>query len=100
MVAVVVVVVVVEVDVDVDKTELPEKNMKFSINHINSCVQNLERRRSNYIKFNLLDEEVEVGVSSIEELNQQAADVVTQRVVGAKTVVNSVTVTFTVIVTL
>lgn len=46
-----VVVVVVEVDVDVDKTELPEKNMKFSINHINSCVQNLERRRSNYEKF-------------------------------------------------
>lgn len=94
------VVVVVEVDVDVDKTELPEKNMKFSINHINSYVQNLERRRSNYIKFNLLDEEVEVGVSSIEELNQQAADVVTQRVVVAKTVVNSVTVTFTVVVTL
>lgn len=93
-------VVVVEVDVDVDKTELPEKNMKFSINHINSYVQNLERRRSNYIKFNLLDEEVEVGVSSIEELNQQAADVVTERVVVAKTVVNSVTVTFTVAVTL
>lgn len=45
------VVVVVEVDVDVDKTELPEKNMKFSINHINSYVQNLERRRSNYEKF-------------------------------------------------
>lgn len=48
----VVVVVVVEVDVDVDKTELPEKNMKFSINHINSSEQYLERRRSNYEKFN------------------------------------------------
>lgn len=40
------------------------------------------------------------SVALIEELDQQAADVVTQRVVVAKTVVNSVTVTFTMVVTL
>lgn len=94
-------VVVVEVNVDVDETELPEKNMKFSIDYIiNFCVQYSERRRSNYGKFNLLDKVVKDSVASIEELNPQAADVVTQRVVVAKTVVNSVTVTFTVVVTL
>lgn len=48
----------------------------------------------------LLDKVVKDSVASIEELDQQAADVVTQRVVVAKTVVNSVTVTFTMVVTL
>lgn len=78
--------------------------MKFSIwllkFIINFYVQYLERRRSNYEKFNLLDKVVKDSVASIEELDQQAADVVTQRVVVAKTVVNSVTVTFTMVVTL
>lgn len=78
--------------------------MKFSIwllkYIINFYVQYLERRRSNYEKFNLLDKVVKDSVASIEELDQQAADVVTQRVVVAKTVVNSVTVTFTMVVTL
>lgn len=83
-----------------DETELPERNMKFSIDHINFYVQYLERRRPNYENFNLLDKVVEISVASIEELDQQAADVVTQRVVVAKTVINSVTVTFTVVVKL